>query len=235
MISDFMPPVLMSTIDGMFEYYILLALPSVFAFLIGSIPFGVVVGRLFYASDLRNEGSGNIGAANALRTYGMTGAALVLVLDALKGFIPASFGAQFFAYAAGLEGFDLVGVGPVVDLSAAYALFAVLGHCYSPWLGFRGGKGVATFLGMLFGLSWISGLMFVAIWLAVVIPTRFASLGSMIASLVTPIVLWFLSHDIVLSILVTLAALLIVWKHRENITRLREGRENKITFGKASA
>jgi acyl phosphate:glycerol-3-phosphate acyltransferase len=222
-----------------------LLLPIVGAFVIGSIPFGVIVGRLLFRSDLRRSGSGNIGAANALRSYGAGAGLIVLVLDALKGFVSA-FGGWFWYFA--------IGGGPLAErllglfvfdnrsaIAALIGLTAVLGHCYSPWLKFKGGKGVATFLGTILGISPVVGLIFMAIWLVVVIPTRHASLGSIVASLSMPVVLglqsrfWLHVNDNATSVIVALAALLIVWKHRENIVRLREGRENKITFGKASA
>jgi acyl phosphate:glycerol-3-phosphate acyltransferase len=198
------------------------------AFFVGSIPFGLIVGKLFFGTDLRKSGSGNIGAANALRSYGRIGGAFVLLLDALKGFVAVFFIPNVMRYDVDAAVF----IGTIAPLAG---LAAVLGHCYSPWLGFRGGKGVATFLGVLLGLSWPTAAVFVVVWLLMVIPTRFASLGSMIASVLAPLSLWFLRHDAFLSIVTAIAALLIIWKHRENIVRLREGRENKITFGKASA
>jgi len=205
------------------------------AFLIGSIPFGVIVGRLFYRSDLRQSGSGNIGAANALRSYGKIGGAVVLLLDASKGFIVTSLAQPWPWEIFARYCLCVVVTSAEGGAAAVIGLAAVLGHCFSPWLRFRGGKGVATWLGVLFGLSWIAGVAFVVVWLLVVLPMRYASLGSMIASVLSPLALWFLSHDLVITGCATAAALLIVWKHRENITRLREGRENKITFRKASA
>jgi glycerol-3-phosphate acyltransferase PlsY len=193
------------------------------AFLIGSIPFGLIVGRLFYRSDLRQSGSGNIGAANALRSYGAAAGVIVLLLDALKGFLPVAYVLVVRHSESGFFGFG-----------AFVALLTILGHCYSPWLGFKGGKGVATWLGALFALSWVAGLTFVVVWLIIVMPSRYASLGSIIATLLSPIVLLFVSPGLNAFFAVPIA-LLIVWKHRENIARLREGRENKISFGKASA
>jgi glycerol-3-phosphate acyltransferase PlsY len=189
------------------------------AFAIGSIPFGLIVGRLFYGADIRKSGSGNIGAANALRSYGKAGGAAVLLLDALKGLAPALL-FMFFAFPAA---------------AAALGAIAVLGHCFSPWLGFKGGKGVATWLGALFGLSWIAGVAFIAIWLAAFLPTRYASLGSLVASVLAPVVLWLLFHSTFVSVVATLVALLILWKHRENIARLLAGTENKINLGRAQA
>jgi glycerol-3-phosphate acyltransferase PlsY len=191
------------------------------AFLIGSIPFGLIAGRLLYKSDLRQSGSGNIGAANALRSYGKLGGGIVLILDAAKGFVPVMY-VLHLSY----------------GLAASAGLAAVLGHCFSPWLWFKGGKGVATWLGALFALSWIAGLAFVAIWLAIVVPTRYASLGSIVATAFSPLVLFFVMPGLsafTSAFFAILVALVIVWKHRENIVRLREGRENKISFGRSAA
>jgi len=205
------------------------------AFLVGSIPFGVVVGRLFYRSDLRQSGSGNIGAANALRTYGKAGGAIVLLLDAAKGFAVTAI-AHMGPWQT-LTGLGLAfEIATNIDLggAATLGLAAVFGHCFSPWLRFRGGKGVATWLGVLFALSWLAGVLFIAIWLLVVLPTRHASLGSLIATIASPLSLWFLTNDVTATACAAIAAALIVWKHRENIVRLREGRENKISFGKTA-
>jgi glycerol-3-phosphate acyltransferase PlsY len=189
------------------------------AFLLGSIPFGLIVGRLFFHSDIRASGSGNIGAANALRSYGKGGGGAVLALDALKG-----------ALAALLCG--LVAQSATWEAFGAFA--AVLGHCYSPWLRFKGGKGVATWLGALAVIAWPLALAFIALWLVVVAPTRWASLGSLSATVLSAAGLWVESGDASLGLWATAAAAVIVWKHRENIGRLAAGRENKISFGKAS-
>ena len=206
--------------------------PVVVAFLIGSIPFGVIVGRVFFGIDLRKSGSGKICAANALRSYGTGGGAAVLVLDVFKGLVPVLLGYAFFG--------DWIGFGIAPYVGAA----AVLGHCYSPWLRGRGGKGVATWLGALFGISWPAALAFIAVWLIVVIPTRYAALGSIVASLLTPFFLWLTlrtpgllespSRWVAPCAVAAFVALVIVWKHRENIVRLREGRENKISFSNSS-
>ncbi|HYZ15502.1 MAG TPA: glycerol-3-phosphate acyltransferase, partial [Candidatus Acidoferrum sp.] len=140
---------------------------AVIAFFVGAIPFGVLVSRTFYGTDLRGSGSGNIGAANALRTLGKRGAVAVLLLDALKGFAPT------LAASA-------IGGAPLAAL-AAFA--AMLGHCYSPFLAGRGGKGVATFFGTLFALWWPAGLIFALVWIAAVAASGFSSVGSMLGTL----------------------------------------------------
>jgi glycerol-3-phosphate acyltransferase PlsY len=190
------------------------------AFFVGSIPFGVIVASIFYRSDIRREGSGNIGAANALRSYGKTAGIAVLALDVLKGFFATWITAPFG------------GAGP----EAVAGLCATLGHCYSPWLGFKGGKGVATWLGVLLALQPLAALSFAIVWLAIVVPSRYASLGSLVATLVSGAVLWWLEGQALVIGLVALAATaLIFWKHRENIVRLRAGRENKIAFRRSDS
>jgi acyl phosphate:glycerol-3-phosphate acyltransferase len=180
------------------------------AFLIGSIPFGYVIGRVFYRTDIRSQGSGNIGAMNALRALGKAGAVAVLLLDALKGFVPAFLALRFFHTAA---------------LAAAGA---VLGHCFSPWLRFRGGKGVATSFGAIFALSWPAGLVAVGGWLFGAGLTRYSSVGSMLGSVLAPIALWLATGSLPKTGYGVFAALLIFFTHRDNIRRLRAGRESPI-------
>ncbi|GAC1660078.1 MAG: glycerol-3-phosphate 1-O-acyltransferase PlsY [Candidatus Elarobacter sp.] len=186
------------------------------AFFIGAIPFGVLVSRAFYGTDLRSAGSGNIGAANALRTLGKRGAVAVLALDTLKGFAPV--------LAAGALG------GLVPGTLAAFA--AVAGHCWSPFLGFKGGKGVATFLGAVIALWWPAGIAFGIVWVAAALACGYASVGSMLASLAMAPVLWFGLGRIGL-VYGLVAALLIVYRHRENLDRLRHGTENRLSLLKA--
>lgn len=192
------------------------AISVVVAFAVGSVPFGVLISRAFYGTDIRQAGSGNIGAANALRTLGRRGAIVVLALDALKGFAPA--------LAAGALG------GPLA--ASAAALAAIVGHCWSPFLGFKGGKGVATAFGALFALWWPAGLAFVVVWIAAVVATGYASVGSMLASIAMAPVLWFGLGPIGLAYGI-LSAILIVTRHRENIERLRRGTENRLSLLKA--
>ncbi len=189
------------------------------AFLIGSIPFGYIVGRLFYHTDIRSAGSGNIGAMNALRTLGKGGAAAVLLLDALKGFVPTLWALWF-----------LGGGGHV--MAALVATGTVLGHCFSPWLQFRGGKGVATSFGAVFALSWPAGLIAVAGWLAGAAITRYSSVGSMLGSVLAPFALWTFTRSLPETAYGVFATLLILLRHRENIARLRAGEEGPIRLSK---
>jgi glycerol-3-phosphate acyltransferase PlsY len=186
------------------------------AFAIGSIPFGYIIGKTAFGTDIRREGSGNIGAMNALRTLGKRGAASVLILDALKGFVPA-----FIAVRAGMP-----------DLAACVAAAAVLGHCYSPWLGWRGGKGVATSFGAVFAFSWLAGVLTAAAWIAGAGTTRYSSVGSMLGSVLAPVFVWFTTRSIAETVSSALVALLVLFAHRENIARLRAGTERAIGAGR---
>ncbi len=183
------------------------------SFFAGAIPFGILISRAFYRRDIRAAGSGNIGAANALRTLGKRGAVAVLVLDGLKGAL------------AVVAGRALGGDG----LAVAAALAAVAGHCFSPFLHFRGGKGVATNFGAVIALAWPAGIAFGIVWLAAVTLTGFASLGSMLASIAMLLVLGFFI-GLPGTIYGGLSAILIVVMHRANLARLRAGTENTLSL-----
>ncbi|GAC1333347.1 MAG: glycerol-3-phosphate 1-O-acyltransferase PlsY [Beijerinckiaceae bacterium] len=179
-------------------------------YLLGSIPFGLVLTRVAGTSDLRAIGSGNIGATNVLRTGRKDLAAATLFLDALKGTAAVLIASSFGLYPA-----------------MAAALGALLGHLFPAWIGFRGGKGAATFLGCMLGLYWPAALVFAVVWIAVAFATRYSSAGSMAGAVVTPIALaaFGLIEPAILTLVMTL---LILWKHRENIARLRAGTETRI-------
>lgn len=177
---------------------------------LGSIPFGLLITRIAGQGDIRSIGSGNIGATNVLRTGRKDLAAATLLLDALKG------------VAAVLVG------GMITPMGAYFAAFgAFSGHIAPAWLNFKGGKGVATFLGILFGLYWPAGLGFCAIWLGVAAIWRYSSLSALVASAATPVILLFSGKVFAAAVSFLLAALL--WaKHRDNIARLRTGAEPRI-------
>jgi glycerol-3-phosphate acyltransferase PlsY len=190
------------------------ALALALGYLLGSIPFGLLLTRLAGAGDLRAMGSGNIGATNVLRTGRKGLAAATLVLDALKATAAVVLGAWLF--------------GPAAALSAAAG--AVLGHLYPVWLKFRGGKGVATFLGGLIGMAWPAALAFAVVWLAVAFLTRYSSAAALAATVAAPITAYAIGLTEVGYVFALLAAL--VWfKHSANIRRLLAGTESKI--GKA--
>jgi acyl phosphate:glycerol-3-phosphate acyltransferase len=194
------------------------------AFAIGSIPFGYLIGRFFYRTDIRARGSGNIGAMNALRTLGKGGAVAVLLLDALKGFVPTLWALSFFR---GHMGFEFLPAGEPI-IAALVAAGTVLGHCFSPWLRFKGGKGVATSFGAIFALCWPAGLVAVGGWFAGVALTRYSSVGSMLGSVLAPFAIWFFTRSLPETMYGVFAALLILFTHRENVSRLRAGTEGPI-------
>lgn len=190
---------------------LLLPLAFIFGYLCGSIPFGVILTRLAGTQDLRTIGSGSIGATNVLRT-GRKGLAAGTVLgDALKGTVAVIL-AGFFA-------------GPNGAMAAGLGAF--LGHLFPVWLKFRGGKGVATYIGILLGLLWPAAIFFCAVWLVVAVATRYSSLAALVASVAAPIFLWWLGHP-ALAALFAVITLLVFYAHRENIKRLLAGSEGKI-------
>jgi glycerol-3-phosphate acyltransferase PlsY len=189
-------------------FSILLALIGGYA--LGSIPFGLVLTRLARTTDIRGIGSGSIGATNVLRTGRKDLAAATLILDALKGTIAVLIAWHFGLYPA-----------------VAAALGAFIGHLFPVWLGFRGGKGVATFVGCMMGLYWPAALAFAIVWLPVAFATRYSSVAGMAGAAASVIALALLGL-IEPAIASLLMMLLILWKHRENIARLRAGTETKI-------
>lgn len=219
-----------STAIGLFVIAVVLIPLAAFvcAFLIGSIPFGYLVGRFFYRTDIRKQGSGNIGAMNALRALGTSGAVAVLLLDVLKGFVPTHFAlAVFSGY------LDTPGFPPGAEVMASLvATGTVLGHCFSPWLRLRGGKGVATSFGAIFALCWPAGLIVAGGWIAGAAVTRFSSVGSMLGIVLAPFALWYFARSLPETAFGALAALLILLRHRENIARLRAGTEGPIRLSK---
>lgn len=188
-----------------------LALVALAAYLLGSVPFGIVMARLFGLGDLRKIGSGNIGATNVLRTGNKLAAALTLILDAGKGGIAVLIARALFAE----------------DAAQVAGFAAFLGHCFPVFLGFRGGKGVATFIGTLLALWWPAGIGACLIWLIVAGLTRYSSLAALVAAVLTPVVVQATGRVEAVVLCVLLAAL-IVTRHRENIQRLQAGTESKI-------
>src|SRR3954471_2310835 len=180
-------------------------------YLLGSIPFGLLFTRVAGTQDIRSIGSGNIGAANVLRTgrYGL--AAATLLADVLKGIVAVLLAAGWFGHEAGL----VAGLG------------AFLGHLFPVWLGFQGGKGVATGLGVLLAVSWKAALAAAVVWIVVAAAFRYSSLASLTASVVAPVVLWLLGTPAEVLIFAVMAVLTFIM-HRSNIARLMNGTESKI-------
>jgi glycerol-3-phosphate acyltransferase PlsY len=184
-------------------------------YLLGSIPFGLLLTRLAGLGDVRKIGSGSIGATNVLRTGNKAVAALTLILDVAKGVAAALIGARW-------------GVDPMLAASAA----VVLGHMFPVWLGFRGGKGIATALGVLLAIAWPVALVAGLVWLAMAIMFRYSSLASLVATAVAAACAGFVV-DTERALLVAAIAVLIIARHHENIRRLIAGTESRISFTKS--
>ncbi|PBB21655.1 glycerol-3-phosphate 1-O-acyltransferase PlsY [Mesorhizobium sp. WSM4313] len=182
----------------------------VFGYLLGSIPFGLLITRAAGLGDVRQIGSGNIGATNVLRTGNKGLAAATLLLDALKGTAAVLIARHF---------------SPDYGLLAGFGAF--LGHLFPVWLGFKGGKGVATYLGVLLGLAWQGMLVFAVVWLAMAFLFRYSSLAALAAAVVVPIALYVTSTPQIAG-LFALMSLIVIVKHRANISRLLAGTEGKI-------
>ena len=215
-------------------------------YVLGSIPFGLLLTRAAGLGDVRAIGSGNIGATNVLRTGNKKLAALTLLLDVLKGTLAVLLGVWIAAWlaaeahvAAAPLGSSVGGLGAEIVVAKARAqplvvsaglmagLGAFLGHIFPVWLGFKGGKGVATYIGVLIAFSWQAALVFGAVWIAVAVALRYSSLAALVATMVVFLYLAATSGPFVTPIVAVISALLF-WKHRENIRRLTAGTESKI-------
>lgn len=194
-----------------------LALVAAASYLIGSIPTGYIIVKLFTGQDIRTIGSGSTGATNVKRVMGKKWFFIVMLLDALKGALPVVLTALF---ATALSEY---GVLPVVA-----AVCAILGHSKSVFLEFTGGKSVATGVGTLMALNWQAGLIIAAVWGAVTWVSKYVSLGSIVALALSPLIMWFLNAPIAYIVYAVLAAVYVIYLHRENIKRLKEGCENKV-------
>lgn len=183
----------------------------ILGYLLGSIPFGLILTKFAGTQDLRSIGSGNIGATNVLRTGRKGLAAATLLLDALKGTIAVIMSGYYS--------------GPDAAMLAGFGAF--LGHLFPIWLHFKGGKGVAVYIGVLIGLFWPATIAFCVLWIITAVTTRYSSLSALVASFVTPFFLWWYGHPALASLFAMLT-LLLFYMHRENIRRLRAGTEGRI-------
>lgn len=199
---------------GGFEYTWPFYLGGVLAYLIGAIPFGLLLTRAAGLGDIRKVGSGNIGATNVLRTGNKKLAAATLLLDALKGAVPVLIATCY---------------GP--DMAVIVGAAAVIGHVAPVWLLFRGGKGVATTIGVLFGIAWPLGLIACAVWLIVAFATRYSSLAALVALASSPGFALLLGERQI-AWLAGFLAVIVILKHHANIRRLITGQETRISLGK---
>ena len=184
-------------------------------YLSGSVPYGLILTRLAGLGDIRKVGSGNIGATNVLRAGGKKIAIATLLLDALKGTIPV-----------------LVAKEIHMDYAVLAAIGAFMGHLFPIWLKFKGGKGVATALGISFAFSWVLGLALIGIWLAVAFITKYSSLSALTAFLLAPICAYFITGNIQIVSTMALISVTVIIKHHENIRRLIKGEESRINLKK---
>ncbi|MGR8940934.1 MAG: glycerol-3-phosphate 1-O-acyltransferase PlsY [Gammaproteobacteria bacterium] len=183
------------------------------AYLIGSVSSAIIICRLMGLPDPREQGSGNPGATNVMRIGGKKAAGITLLGDLLKGLIPV-YGANLF--------------GAPIELLAATGLAAFIGHLYPVFFGFKGGKGVATTIGVLLGFCWFLGLAFVATWFLIYKISKISSLSALIASVLTPVYAWLIVGNPVLVVAATIMTLILLWRHRSNIQRLLAGEEAAI-------
>lgn len=182
----------------------------VFGYFLGSIPFGLILTRFAGLGDVRSIGSGNIGATNVLRTGNKKLAAATLIFDMLKGTVAVLVASRY---------------GPDAAIGAVFGAF--IGHLFPVWIGFKGGKGVATYLGVLIGLAWPGALVFAAVWIVTALLTRYSSLAALIASIVVPIALYSRGYPAI-AVLFAIMTVIVIFKHKANITRLLNGTESKI-------
>ncbi|MEK7342530.1 MAG: glycerol-3-phosphate 1-O-acyltransferase PlsY [Pseudomonadota bacterium] len=195
--------------------WLLPAFVLLLGYALGSIPFGIILTRLAGAGDLRQIGSGNIGATNVLRTGRKGLAAATLLLDLLKGAVAVLVGAAL-----------IDGGGPMAGV------MAFIGHCYPVWLRFAGGKGVATMMGVVSALYWPAGIVFAVVWLGMLFGTKWSSVGGMSAAVSAPVAMWAFGRIDLVPVSLAMA-LILLWRHRENIGRLMKGTEPKIGSSKA--
>lgn len=230
---------------------LLLLLLFAISFLLGSIPWGLIISKAFFKKDIRDQGSGNIGATNAVRSMGIKGGAAVFLLDAVKGVAAGAI--AWFGFSGLLAGYMPVETQAMLEallgapaaqgavhsallnhLCASVAfLGCVMGHIFCPWLGFHGGKGISVAFGCeFFALTPVAALIELVIFVVFTLATRIVSVGSLAAAIACPVLAVWLCRDCWLSVvLITAAACLVIWAHRGNIGRLIKGEENR--FGKS--
>jgi glycerol-3-phosphate acyltransferase PlsY len=208
----------------------------VVAFLLGSVPWGIIISRLFYRTDIRKHGSGNIGTTNALRTLGKRGGGSVFLLDFGKGLLAGAVALFTSAYLMSSIGLPPDGWLRQGSILSAALVGCTLGHIFSPWLGFKGGKGIAVAIGCLFiAFGWVAALIELGIFIMLVVITRYVSVGSIAAAIACPFMaLWIYRGDWLAVAFGAITGLVIIWAHRDNIRRLLNGSEHRIEKKKAS-
>ncbi len=205
----------------MIEIFIL----AIICYLLGSIPFAYFIPKLFGFGDIRKIGSGNPGTTNVLRTGNKLLAIFVLIFDTLKGFIPLFYFKNYYSF----ENIILLQIQPEIIIYLICS-FAIIGHIFPVWLKFKGGKGVATFIGYLFGANYFLALLFIFSWLTVATISRYSSLSSIISLIIIPFISFYFFNIITINALIFIISFFIILKHYSNILRLLNKTENKIRF-----
>ena len=195
-----------------------LLITALIVYIIGSIPFAFILNKIFGKGDIRNIGSGNVGATNVLRTGKKTLALIVLIFDILKGYLPTFYIMNFLQY----SNYNLI----------AYLLgsMAIVGHLFPIWLKFKGGKGVATYIGFIFAINYILGLIFVFIWISIFLLKKYSSLASITSLIIIPIIILFFGTEPSIFLFFLTISIIIISKHYPNIKRLLNDNESKIKF-----
>ncbi len=204
------------------EYTLNIILFTGLAYLIGSFSSAIVTCKIMGIEDPRNTGSNNPGATNVLRHGGKKAAIITLLGDMLKGLIPVLVVSQLQVYQLQTDTLIIALVG----------LFALLGHIFPVYYGFKGGKGVATYYGVILGMNWLVGLIALATWLGMAAIVKISSLSALVSIFFTPFILWYFSQSVELTGAVALMSILVFWRHKQNIKSLLQGSENKIGTGK---
>jgi acyl phosphate:glycerol-3-phosphate acyltransferase len=198
------------------EHYLIIILSAGLAYLIGSISTAIITCKIMGIEDPRKTGSHNPGATNVLRHGGKKAAVITLLGDMLKGLVPVLLIIQFQS--------DTLTV-------AFVGLFALLGHIFPIYYGFKGGKGVATYYGVILGINWLVGIIALAIWLIIAKLLKISSLSALVSVFITPFMLWMFTHSMELTVAVTVMSILVFWRHKKNIQSLLQGSEAKIGKG----
>ena len=203
------------------DYYFNIILFTGLAYLVGSFSSAIITCKIMGIEDPRNTGSRNPGATNVLRHGGKKAAIITLLGDMLKGLIPVLVVSRLQVYQLQIDTLIIALVG----------LFALLGHIFPVYYGFKGGKGVATYYGVILGMNWLVGLIALAIWLGMAAIVKISSLSALVSIFFTPFILWYFSQSVELTSAVALMSLLVFWRHKQNIKSLLQGSENKIGTG----
>ncbi len=209
-----------------------LILIAVISYLLGSLNFGVILSKFVKKDDVREKGSGNAGTTNMMRSYGKIFGILTIIGDIAKVIIAIEIAFRILPADELKKIFDLLNTNPQICLKSFAGLFAVIGHIFPCFFGFKGGKGVATSGGMVIFVNWKIALILFTVFVINFFTTKYVSLGSIIMAVLYPIMMWFFYKDLLLVVISCIFTLIVIIAHRENIKKLINGTENKISFDK---